>query len=578
MRVDADDFARPCSCGREHQIAVKEILIEAGAVEKLEEEMSEGMLREYISPLVICDTNTYAATEELMEDIYDRCQVLVLDAEGLQADRHAIKIVENNMEEDIDLILAVGAGTIHDISRYIAHNYKVPFISVPTAASGDGFVTTVAAMTLDGVKKTVPSVAPICVYADTDIFSKAPQRLTAAGISDLMAKYICLADWKIANLVTGEYFCRETVKLEEKALKTVKSSIQDITEGEEDECEQLMYALILSGLAMQMIGNSRPASCAEHQVTHLWDMEVINGPLDALHGEKVSVAALLVLEEYKRIAAAITQGRCHAKPYENEDEELLKETFGKKGLLEEIRKENEPELLETISPQHLEKCLNGIEEIIDELPSEQTMFRLLEKAGCAKTVYDIGLDESAGLYKETVKLIENQQDAGYKRRMIMRVGMGYDVHRLTEDRDLILGGVKIDWEKGLLGHSDADVLIHAVMDALLGAAALGDIGKHFPDTDPAYKGISSILLLEHVTKLLREHHYEIGNIDATIIAQKPKMAPHIPQMRANMAKAMGINESQLNIKATTEEKLGFTGREEGIASQAICLLNERKES
>ena len=140
----------------------------------------------------------------------------------------------------------------------------------------------------------------------------------------------------------------------------------------------------------------------------------------------------------------------------------------------------------------------------------------------------------------------------------MRVGMGYDVHRLTEDRDLILGGVKIDWEKGLLGHSDADVLIHAVMDALLGAAALGDIGKHFPDTDPVYKGISSILLLEHVTKLLREHHYEIGNIDATIIAQKPKMAPHIPQMRANMAKAMGINESQLNIKATTEEKRGFT--------------------
>ena len=143
----------------------------------------------------------------------------------------------------------------------------------------------------------------------------------------------------------------------------------------------------------------------------------------------------------------------------------------------------------------------------------------------------------------------------------MRVGMGYDVHRLTEDRDLILGGVKIDWEKGLLGHSDADVLIHAVMDALLGAAALGDIGKHFPDTDPVYKGISSILLLEHVTKLLREHHYEIGNIDATIIAQKPKMAPHIPQMRANMAKAMGINESQLNIKATTE-KTGITGREE----------------
>ena len=154
----------------------------------------------------------------------------------------------------------------------------------------------------------------------------------------------------------------------------------------------------------------------------------------------------------------------------------------------------------------------------------------------------------------------------------MRVGMGYDVHKLTEGRDLILGGVNIPWEKGLLGHSDADVLIHAVMDALLGAAALGDIGKHFPDTDPAYKGISSVKLLLHVTELLKQNGYSIGNIDATIIAQKPKMAPHIARMRKNMAEAMQIPEDCLNIKATTEEGLGFTGRGEGIAAQAICLL------
>ncbi|MDY4692818.1 MAG: 2-C-methyl-D-erythritol 2,4-cyclodiphosphate synthase [Blautia sp.] len=159
----------------------------------------------------------------------------------------------------------------------------------------------------------------------------------------------------------------------------------------------------------------------------------------------------------------------------------------------------------------------------------------------------------------------------------MRVGIGYDVHRLTEGRDLILGGVKIDWKKGLLGHSDADVLIHAVMDALLGAAALGDIGQHFPDTDPAYSGISSLLLLQHVVSLLREHHYEIGNIDAVIIAQKPKIAPYIPRMISTMAQVMNIQESRLNIKATTEEKLGFTGREEGIAAQAVCLLLEEKE-
>lgn len=154
----------------------------------------------------------------------------------------------------------------------------------------------------------------------------------------------------------------------------------------------------------------------------------------------------------------------------------------------------------------------------------------------------------------------------------MRVGMGYDVHKLTTDRELILGGVTIPYEKGLLGHSDADVLVHAVMDALLGAAALGDIGKYFPDTDPKYKGISSITLLKHVAQLLEENHYMIENIDATIIAQRPKLLPFMPQMVKNIADALGIEENQVNVKATTEEGLGFTGAGEGISSQAICLL------
>lgn len=156
----------------------------------------------------------------------------------------------------------------------------------------------------------------------------------------------------------------------------------------------------------------------------------------------------------------------------------------------------------------------------------------------------------------------------------MRVGMGYDVHKLVENRDLILGGVTISYEKGLLGHSDADVLLHAIMDALLGAAALGDIGKHFPDSDDKYKGISSIKLLEHVAKLLDENQYIIENIDATIIAQKPKMRPYIDQMRENIAEALNITIEQVNVKATTEEGLGFTGSGEGISSQAICALEK----
>ena len=154
----------------------------------------------------------------------------------------------------------------------------------------------------------------------------------------------------------------------------------------------------------------------------------------------------------------------------------------------------------------------------------------------------------------------------------MRVGLGYDVHKLVEDRDLILGGVKVPHTLGLLGHSDADVLVHAIMDALLGAAALGDIGKHFPDTDMAYKGADSMKLMARVRELIEEKGYVIENIDATIIVQKPKLRPYIDQMEENIAQVLHIERDQINVKATTEERLGFTGREEGMAAQAICSL------
>lgn len=159
----------------------------------------------------------------------------------------------------------------------------------------------------------------------------------------------------------------------------------------------------------------------------------------------------------------------------------------------------------------------------------------------------------------------------------MRVGMGYDVHKLVENRKCIIGGVEIPYEKGLLGHSDADVLLHAIMDALLGAAALGDIGKHFPDTDPAYQGISSLKLLEHVAALLSKNLFLVENIDATIIAQAPKMRPYIDQMRENIARTLDLETSQVNVKATTEEGLGFTGSGEGISAQAVCLLASPRE-
>ncbi len=154
----------------------------------------------------------------------------------------------------------------------------------------------------------------------------------------------------------------------------------------------------------------------------------------------------------------------------------------------------------------------------------------------------------------------------------MRIGHGYDVHRLVEGRKLIMGGVDIPWEKGLLGHSDADVLLHAIADAILGAIGEGDIGRHFPDTDPAFKGADSLKLLQHVAGIAREHGYSLGNLDATIIAQQPKMAPHIQQMRANIAQVLGAAVDQINVKATTEERLGFTGSGEGISSHAVVIM------
>ena len=156
----------------------------------------------------------------------------------------------------------------------------------------------------------------------------------------------------------------------------------------------------------------------------------------------------------------------------------------------------------------------------------------------------------------------------------MRIGHGYDVHKLVEGRKLILGGVEVPFEKGLLGHSDADVLTHAVMDALLGAAGLGDIGRHFPDSDPAYAGADSLVLLDHVVALLGEKGWQVGNVDATILAQRPRLAHHIPQMRANLAAHLGVGEDRVNVKATTEEGLGFTGAGEGMAAHAVALLEE----
>lgn len=398
MKIDVKEFSAPCSCGREHKIHVKDILIEAGAINKLPELLADIFTGKPEEIALICDDNTYQAAGEIVEEIVKGCRVIKLPSTGLHADNHGVKLAENQFDGNIKLILAVGSGTIHDISRYIANKKGIPFVSIPTAASVDGFVSTVAAMTWHGFKKTFPAVSPILVIADTDIFSKAPYRLTASGISDLLGKYTALTDWKISNLVTDEYICDRVYDLEMKVLNQVSNCINDLRgdvsyERRQKAYEQLMYALLLSGLAMQMVGNSRPASGAEHHISHLWEMEVINKHVDAYHGEKVSIGLMIAAETYHMMKEAIRSGMYEMEPYTGMDYMALKEAFGPKGLYEGMLEENTPDPLEQIDRLEFEKLLPKIADILDVLPSVDRINELLSKAGCVRYVHEIGLNE-----------------------------------------------------------------------------------------------------------------------------------------------------------------------------------------
>lgn len=399
MNIQTDIFNGPCSCGREHKIEVKDIVLGEHAAEELLKALRNGELSGYQHPMIICDQNTREAATYKLKEVWQLCSEIVLSPQGLHADNHGVDMVRQAMsaklgkEGEPDLLLAVGAGTIHDLTRYVAHEMGIPFVSVPTAASVDGFVSTVAAMTWNGMKKTLPAVAPIFVFADTGIFSRAPYRLTASGISDLMGKYIALADWRIAHEVTGEYICERICGMEMDALETVCGCLDGLKTGTAESYENLMYALLLSGLAMQMIGNSRPASCAEHHVSHLWEMEIINDHVDALHGEKVSIGLALNLELYKKIARSIHEGRCHTKPYEGLEDELIRETFGAKGLYEATIKENTPDPMLAVDPKQLDNCLPKIAQIIEDLPEADEILTLLRQGGCVYDVGQIGLTE-----------------------------------------------------------------------------------------------------------------------------------------------------------------------------------------
>lgn len=396
IKLDITQFLKPCSCGRKHEMVVDDIIIDCGAIHQLPEILKRPAYADKKALVMICDENTYQIAGKQVEALIPGIKTVILNPENLHANERGVALAEEGLRKagQVDLMIAVGSGTVHDITRYHAYQKHIPFFSVPTAASVDGFVSTVAAMTWNGCKKSITAVSPVVVIADTDILKNAPLRLTASGVSDLLGKYTALADWRIAHLLTGEYICEEICDLEAQALKRLVESLDGLSTGETAAYENLMYGLLLSGIAMQMTGNSRPASGAEHHMSHLWEMEVIHDSIDFYHGEKVGVGLVLTSKIYHKAAERLVSGDFTVKKTMTVEEDLIRACFTKPEMLSSILDENTPNILDAVDPAKLVEHKDEIAAIIREIPSAEEIVSMIDKVGGVKSLKDLGLDES----------------------------------------------------------------------------------------------------------------------------------------------------------------------------------------
>ncbi len=488
MKIDVQEFRKPCACGRTHEIVVDDMIIEKGAIQRLPHIMKtyyseyktiamlcddntyaaagklveivvddmiieKGAIQrlphimktyysEYKTIAMLCDDNTYAAAGKLVEELLPGIITIRLNPENLHADEHGVEAAQKQLDKyaGIDFLIAAGSGTIHDITRYHAYEKKLPFLSIPTAASVDGYVSTVAAMTWHGFKKSFTAVSPRFVLADSEIFSKAPLRLTASGVADLLGKFTALCDWRIAHALTSEYICDTVVDMEYKVLKELCENLDGIrnhdlsayenlmyglllsgiamqmignsrpASGAEHHMslcenldgirnhdlsayENLMYGLLLSGIAMQMIGNSRPASGAEHHMSHLWEMSAINEPIDYYHGEKVGVGLCMATAVYKKAEQKLRAGGYQVKDHMELETEFIKANITSPILQEEILKENTPNLMADITGNMLKEKEADILTILADLPDAQTMIGWMKKVHGLTTMQELTLDE-----------------------------------------------------------------------------------------------------------------------------------------------------------------------------------------
>ena len=411
MIIDSKKYNGKCSCQKEHFMTTELCVIESGCMSQFDCYAEKCGLTGV--SVAVYDENTYNA-EGL---IRPKCDYeVILPAQNLHANEHGVSLLLERLPENCDYMVAIGSGTVHDITRYCAYEKKIPFVSCPTAASVDGFCSSVAAMTWHGYKKTFTAVSPTLVIADTDVIAKAPFFLTCSGFGDMIGKYISLFEWKMANVLSGEYFCEKIYGMTMEATNAVMESAEGIKAGDKTSYEKLIYGLLISGLAMQLLGTSRCASGAEHHISHIIEMEPegLAVSSDALHGEKVGVGTLACVTEYKRIAESNPSFR----EYPSISEEYIRKTFGER-LSDSIIKENEKDAAEGVTAVMLEAKMPEIIALIDKIPSVDELLKVYRLLGLKETLSDIGIENSKlDLILEYSPLVRNRLTLMRLRRAI----------------------------------------------------------------------------------------------------------------------------------------------------------------
>ena len=385
MILDTSKYLGKCDCGREHELRTKLVVCEYGALENFDKYMEDCGLSGFRT--VIYDTNTYNLPG-IIHVAAD--QEIVLEAQGLHSEKGLIEDMMTRFERKPDYVVVVGGGTLMDFGRYSAWKLGIPFVAIPTIVSSDGFTADICSIIIDGQKKSIPMQAADAVICDMNVIAGAPMFLTIAGVQDIMAKYVSIADWKIAHLVSGEYFCQRVCDMAQEALDIMVRCAHELAEGKKPDLEAMAYTQMLSGLTMQILSNSRAASGAEHLVAHLVEMKP-RGFENAhgMHGECVGIGTIMCAEAYHKLAE---RESIEVKPFEPIDEQWVRDVFGP--LADGILKENENDVLKTFDPENIKNNWQAIREIINTIPKAEELVELFTTIGAKHSLEELGISES----------------------------------------------------------------------------------------------------------------------------------------------------------------------------------------